>query len=136
MVNVNNMDLSQSNLETHEDMPELLYKKHDLVKKESESMILEDETQCLKKSIFEKAEDLINGDRQQSYGPALSMCKHIAEMWNAYLGLYGNLGISPEQVPYMMVLFKMARESYKHKEDNLVDMLGYIGVADKVRKGE
>lgn len=86
-------------------------------------------------SIFKTAESLINGDRQKSYGSASQMCNHIAEMWNAYLGLHGRERITAQQVPYMMMLLKLARESHKHKEDNLVDMLGYIGVADKVRRG-
>ena len=34
----------------------------------------------------------------------------------------------------MMALFKLAREENKHKEDNIVDMLAYILLYDKVRE--
>ncbi len=86
-------------------------------------------------SIFQQAERLVNTDRAADYGSPTQMCSHIAAMWNAYLKL-DEKPITAEQVAYMMVLFKIARQSYKDKDDNLTDMLGYVGVADKVRKGE
>lgn len=87
-----------------------------------------------KSTIFDKAKSLINGDRQKAYGNSKTMCLHIANMWNAYLRLKGDNRIRPTDVPMMMAQFKMAREAYKHKEDNLVDMCGYIGLLEKMRK--
>lgn len=85
-------------------------------------------------SIFKEAEDIIKGARRSEYGSPLHSCQHIAKMWNAYLKL--DHVITAENVAFMMVLFKMGRESFKHKRDNLVDMLGYIGVAEMVQKGD
>ena len=103
--------------------------------KEGEKMY--DEYELTKKaSLFEMAEKTVKGDRKKDYGSPAALCKHISSMWNAYLGFHEDMKITPEQVPFMMVLFKMARESFKHKEDNLVDMMGYVAVADMVRRGE
>lgn len=81
-------------------------------------------------TIFDKAKKLVHGDRREQYGPPGPMYEHIAKMWNAYLGTQ----IEPVQVPYMMVLFKMCRESYKSKPDNNIDMIGYIGIAEEIEE--
>lgn len=80
--------------------------------------------------MMASAIEAIGQDRAEDYGPAGPMLQHIADMWNAYLKTDI---IKPMHVPFMMVLFKMARESYKHKKDNLADMVGYVGVAEMAR---
>jgi hypothetical protein len=72
---------------------------------------------------------LIAGDRNKSYGNPEDDFRHTAKMWTAYLGFK----IEPYQVPMMMVMLKMSRESHCHKEDNYVDAAGYIGCAYRTR---
>jgi hypothetical protein len=109
----------------------------EITEREKEDEKMYDEYEPTKKaSLFEMAEKTVKVDRKKDYGSPAALCEHIAGMWNAYLGFPEDRKITPEQVPFMMVLFKMARESFKHKEDNLVDMIGYVGVADMVRRGE
>lgn len=75
--------------------------------------------------ILVKALDIINGEKQKEYGDPAVMFPKIAQMWSAYLGRE----ISSEDVAMMMTLLKIARQSYEHKADNLIDAAGYIGLA-------
>lgn len=76
-------------------------------------------------AILARAQEIINGEKQDDYGDPSVCCGKIAAMWSAYLGRE----ISRKDVACMMVLFKMARESQRHKPDNLLDAAGYIGLA-------
>ena len=73
------------------------------------------------KTIFEEAEQLINGKRREEYGPVLESFTHIANLWSQVL----NIDITPQQVAQCMIAFKLHRECNKHKRDNLVDICGY-----------
>lgn len=73
--------------------------------------------------ILLEAHKLINGDRQKEYGNPRIMFSKIAKFWSAYL----ERDITPEDVAMMMTLLKIARQSYEHKADNLIDAAGYIG---------
>jgi hypothetical protein len=42
--------------------------------------------------------------------------------------------LQPEDVALMMVALKLSRECNKHKEDNLLDIAGYIGTIEKIIK--
>ena len=64
---------------------------------------------------------LITDDRRKEYGPVRESFERIAVKWTHYLGKT----ILAEDVAAMMVLFKMAREQHQHKDDNIVDILGY-----------
>ena len=52
--------------------------------------------------ILSKAESIINGERQGTYGDAEDSFQTIADMWSAYL----NTEISSEDVANMMILMK------------------------------
>jgi len=75
--------------------------------------------------ILYKALDIINGDRQDSYGDPEDSFKTIANFWSVYLKRY----VGPKDVSMMMALLKIAREGNQHKLDNLIDCAGYIGLA-------
>jgi len=75
--------------------------------------------------ILLAAHALINGDRQADYGKPEESLERIAAMWSAYLGHT----ITPQDVALCMTLLKIAREAHFHKQDNLVDAAGYIGLA-------
>ena len=84
------------------------------------------------KSLFEDTSKIINGDRQDTYGNPEDSFKDIAMFWGWYLGIE----IKPEQVAFMMTLFKAVREKNQRKRDNIVDMAGYLAIYDDLTKGD
>lgn len=84
---------------------------------------LSTETQILNKAVA-----AITGDRAESYGPAEDSFETIAQLWNTYAGT----DLDAEDVAMMLVLMKVARQMYKHKDDNLVDIAGYAALAARI----
>lgn len=77
--------------------------------------------------ILEKARNIVENSRSQDYGPFDASFKRIADYWCDYLSHKAmQVTITPQDVALMMVLFKIAREEYKHKEDNIIDCIGYL----------
>jgi len=74
------------------------------------------------KSWLDIAAEITSGDRRRDYGAPLVNFLRIAILWSAYMEEY----ISPINVAYMMVLMKVAREMNTSKEDNPIDILGYV----------
>jgi hypothetical protein len=71
--------------------------------------------------LINKAYQVVNGEREENYGhPALNFTK-IAKIWSGVL----DVDVTPAQVALCMQGVKLARESHSHKEDNLVDGIGY-----------
>ena len=72
---------------------------------------------CLK-----KADECVNGKREQDYGSPESNFLKIADLWSAY---YGE-PFSANDVAMMMALLKIARISTgTATEDSFVDLAGY-----------
>lgn len=82
----------------------------------------------IEQSINQEAEQIINGPRRDSYGPADESFKKIATMWSVIL----NAKVSPRQVALMMIAFKVVRDSNKANRDNLVDIAGYAGLGENL----
>jgi len=88
------------------------------------------------KSIIEEALDIIEGDREQTYGSPDVNLKRIAFFWQTYLvnkNRLNDIHISAEDVCWMMVLMKLSRQLHQSKRDNMVDAIGYIALIDKIR---
>lgn len=68
----------------------------------------------------------VNGERNADYGTPLDNHERIAAIWSAVLGTR----ITADQVALCMIGLKLARESHKHKRDNLVDICGYVQCLD------
>ena len=89
-------------------------------------------------SVLIEADQLINGDRAEAYGDAKENLDRIGTLWGQYLYLKHGLlradgeGLSAEDVAWMMVLLKMARQMHKPSHENVVDAAGYIGLVEKV----
>lgn len=80
------------------------------------------------KSILLEAEEIINGPRRDSYGPVEESFQRVAAVWSAVL----KTTITPHQVALCMIGLKLCREANKPARDNLVDICGYAGLAEKV----
>lgn len=91
--------------------------------------------------ILATASTLINGDRQQDYGPPSENFGNIARLWRAYLTSRGNMihNLDSADVAYLMALLKLARASGTNTTfDTVADMAGYVALAGElqgVRKG-
>ncbi len=83
--------------------------------------------------MLDEARKIVYGQRQKDYGPARENHENIARFWSAVLGI----PITPEQVVLCMIGLKMARLSHSpNHRDSWVDIAGYVGVADKMERGE
>ena len=81
--------------------------------------------QCLR-----KANECVNGDRDEAYGNAENNFDHIAEMWTAYLKDRLCADIDALDVSNMMIMLKMARISANGFHlDNYIDIAGYAACA-------
>lgn len=79
--------------------------------------------------ILRKAEDLITGDRNRSYGEPTQNFQDIADGWNTLLRhkLKDGSKIDPGDTAAMMVLVKLVRRIAGDSEDNWIDIAGYAG---------
>lgn len=84
-------------------------------------------------SLLQRADDLINGHRQQDYGDKLQNFSQIAMMIQGVLAhkLLPSSAISPEDVAAIMICVKLSRvaKSPDHT-DSWLDIAGYAGCVD------
>lgn len=76
------------------------------------------------RDVVQRARALVDGPRQEIYGPPVESFTRIGRMWGAIL----NVGdISPEHVAVMLAAMKLARLAHTPShEDSAVDTIGYI----------
>jgi hypothetical protein len=88
-----------------------------------------------KESMLDEAKRLTSNDRQKNYGHPKDNFKRIADLWNSYMINRFNPEsiISVEDVAWMMVLLKIARDLNKPTKDNLVDSIGYVRTLAMIR---
>jgi hypothetical protein len=80
--------------------------------------------------ITREAERIVYADREEAYDDPRKNFARIAKMWSGIL----NIDITPQQVGLCQMAVKIARESYEHKEDNLVDICGYALCVDRLHQ--
>jgi hypothetical protein len=83
-------------------------------------------------TILEEAQNAVYGDRQADYGTVTENFNTIASFWSTIL----KQEVTAEQVGLCMITVKVAREMYKPKRDNIVDIAGYAATLEKLSKGE
>lgn len=83
-------------------------------------------------SVLLEAEDIIHGDRRDSYGGAYESFTRIAKLWEPILGT----DVTPEQVALCLIQLKVARYANGQQRDSIVDIAGYAGCLDMVRIGK
>jgi len=81
-------------------------------------------------SILTKADALVNGPRQSSYGTPSENFLRISKLWEVVL----DHPVTPKQAAMCMMMVKAAREIHSPKEDNRIDGAGYWGVLDLIEK--
>ena len=83
--------------------------------------------------ILTSAGNLINGERDATYGEPLINHQRIAVLWQVVLGTE----ISPAEVAICMALVKIARlvQTPDH-EDSYIDLVGYAAIAGEVAAKE
>lgn len=73
-------------------------------------------------TLFDEAEALVNGDRQEEYGPPAENLANIAASWTAIL----KAPITAQQVCLCMASLKLVRAGSATSRDSLVDACGYL----------
>ena len=74
-----------------------------------------------------KVEELLE-TRAQDYGDAKDMAMKVVAMFNRLRAQ----DLVPEDLFYIMILLKLARESNKHKDDNCDDLCGYTELLKEI----
>ena len=75
-----------------------------------------------RKECLSKADECVNGKRQEDYGTPQDNFLNIAKLWSDYKGV----DFSPKDVSMMMALLKIARiATGTATEDSFVDLAGY-----------
>jgi len=85
-------------------------------------------------TILDEAAKLVDGERNVDYGDPIDNMTQIADLWNTYIGLAGDIAINARDVTMMMILIKVARDTTSHKRDNLIDIAGYARVAERLNE--
>lgn len=83
-------------------------------------------------SILQEAQRIVNGERQADYSDPVKNFEHIARIASAIL----KKEITPEECCIVMIAVKHAREQYKHKRDNLVDLVGYQEILYRIKEAK
>jgi len=79
---------------------------------------------------LQEAKNIIDNDREETYGDPGVNIRRIAELWSAYLGT----PVTGADVCWMMVLHKASRAKHKpDHQDNETDAIGYIALIDRMR---
>lgn len=78
--------------------------------------------------ILNTANDLVNNDRNNQYGPPNADFLKTARMWEVYLSATNDVDVSirPHDVAVLMMLLKISRIAWApEKSDNWIDLAGY-----------
>jgi hypothetical protein len=82
--------------------------------------------------VLDRAKEVINGPREDSYGSPRDNHQRIADIWSAITGYK----FTPEMVVMMMIGTKLARLRHKaNHEDSWVDIAGYAGLGWEINNG-
>lgn len=82
-------------------------------------------------TIFEEAAEIIDGDREKTYGDPSANLRRIAGIWSVVLGM----PITVDQVCMCMIGLKLARlvNDPTHR-DGKVDLCGYTLLMTKIQE--
>lgn len=87
-----------------------------------------DKAENARSRILREANDIVNGDRNNSYGSPEDSFARIADLWSGYL----QEEITSFQVGMMMILLKVARTEGAGSMDNFIDIAGYAACSGEI----
>jgi len=79
-----------------------------------------------------EAIELINGDRQATYGPPSENLARLADRWSQRL----NRSLAPSEAALMLVDLKLSRLMHSADEDGYRDAIGYLAIAAELAEQE
>lgn len=85
-------------------------------------------------NILEEANNIVNKrseEKERMYGP-FSECNRRAA---AIASIISSKEITITDLYNMQIALKLARESWSHKQDNLLDAVAYIGALNNYKEG-
>ena len=86
-----------------------------------------------REEILRKANEIVNGNREQDYGTPENNFNNIADAWGWYL----NTELSANDVAIMMCLMKLARiKGNTFKADSYIDAIGYLACGYEIASNE
>lgn len=83
-------------------------------------------------NILEEANNIINNrseEKERMYGPFSEGIERAAMIASASTGK----DFSAEDIFLVLVALKLSRQSYNHKEDNLLDAVAYLGALNNYK---
>jgi hypothetical protein len=86
-------------------------------------------------NILKEADLIINDrsqEKQRMYGPFSEGMKRAALIASGATGK----DFTAKDMYMAMIALKLSRESYNHKEDNLLDAVAYLGALNNYQNGE
>lgn len=91
----------------------------------------EPEHQYNRTDYLDRADEVINGERQNQYGEPEDNFGVIADFWSAYFG--HKINVTRADVANLMALMKIARlSSGTAKRDSYVDAIGYMAIGGEI----
>lgn len=78
-------------------------------------------------NILERANNIVNKrveEKDRQYGPFGESMERACNLYNLMEPTYK---LKPKHIYMVLIALKLSRESYSHKEDNLLDAVAYIG---------
>ena len=85
-------------------------------------------------NILEKANEIVNKraeEKERMYGPFEQTNMRAAKI----AAVLSQKNITAKDIYYFQIALKLARESFNHKEDNLLDAAAYIGALNNFEEG-
>jgi len=67
-------------------------------------------------------------ERQQQYGTAKSSIEETIKI----MATLFNLHLTPKQFCQVMIAGKLSREKFKHKDDNIKDIINYLAIMESL----
>lgn len=86
-----------------------------------------------REEVLRKANEMVNGQREEDYGTPENNFNNIADVWSWYL----DLELSALDVANMMTLMKMARiKGNSFKADSYIDAIGYLACGYEIASND
>lgn len=82
-----------------------------------------------REEILKKADEIVNGHREQDYGTPERNFQMIAKLWSVYIGIE----VTAVDVAMLMILMKSARiKTGTMTEDSFIDLAGYAACGGEI----